>query len=286
MLQQPTVEEPGIVKEPESIITLLSRIIRDAVRILVFGNATEEEPKTKGRESVTQEELDRRDYDNLVLAREVVRLEDDLEQANIKYARLQEQVAELERVAMLDHLTRLYNRHGGKIELDRALAPYMRQAHGLSTDQPQPLHHMAVVVVDMDNFKSINDSHGHDAGDRALVAVARHLKRAFRADDIITRWGGDEFVVYVIGATQDAVLKRAQLLVREMKEDTTLYIDPWSVTCSIGIAHGEFISSERGTERQLIELLRVAADTAMYKAKQEIGPGSCIATAPDNFTAV
>ncbi|MGB3073020.1 MAG: GGDEF domain-containing protein [Candidatus Moraniibacteriota bacterium] len=268
-----------IVREPESIIAFLSRIIRDAVRILAFGSATEEELTTKERELVTQEELDRRDYDNLVLARRLI-------EQNREIVDLREENAVLKRVAMLDHLTRLYNRHGGKIELDRALAPYMRQAHGLSTDQPQPLHHMAVVVVDMDNFKSINDSHGHDAGDRALVAVARHLKRAFRADDIITRWGGDEFVVYVIGATQDAVLKRAQLLVREMKEDTTLYIDPWSVTCSIGIAHGEFISSERGTAHQLIELLRVAADTAMYKAKQEIGPGSCIATAPDNFTAV
>ncbi|QQR79078.1 MAG: GGDEF domain-containing protein [Candidatus Moraniibacteriota bacterium] len=222
----------------------------------------------------SQVELDRRDYDNRVLARKVSKLEEEIKGWKQTYIAL-------ERVAMLEPLTGLFNRRGGEYEFERALASYRRHEHNCD---PATLlwADVSVIVVDIDKFKQINDVYGHDAGDRVLVAIAKHLGRELRADDIVIRWGGDEFVVYAIGATQDAILKRAQDLVKALAADEELKMAGHHATCSIGIAHGKF-RTERGAWG-LIGLLRRAADEAMYEAKQAVGPGSCIATAPDSIT--
>lgn len=249
-----------IVREPESIIAFLSRIIRDAVRILTFGSAAEEELTTKEREPVTQEELDRRDYDNLVLARRLI-------EQNREIVDLREENAVLKRVALVDPLTGLYNRHGGEMELERTLTPYKRLGHRHALSELR-LTDVTVVVYDVDDFKQINDTYGHDAGDRSLAVIAEHLRTAYRANDIIIRWGGDEIVVIVVGAPQDAVFKRARQFQVALASDTALNTG-WKVTCSAGIAHGKF-KTERGA-RQLIELLRTSADNALLKAKHQLG---------------
>lgn len=224
----------------------------------------------------TKEELARRNHDNHVLAGKVRDLEQQIEE-------LQHTCADLERVAMCDPLTGLYNRRGGEHELGRVLARFKRREYDYSQ-----VHHggfpslefASVVVIDIDDFKQINDNFGHAEGDRILIAIAEHIRREFRSNDIVIRWGGDEFVVYAIDALQDAMVTRAQELILAIKIDPGLRIGDSKVTCSIGLAGGRF-TTERGAHA-LIGRLRKNADEAMYQAKRDHGPGSCIA-APEEI---
>ncbi|MFZ1654986.1 MAG: GGDEF domain-containing protein [Candidatus Moraniibacteriota bacterium] len=238
----------------------------------LFGDIPAVKLSGEWRRSPTQEELelDRREFDNVVLAAELLKFKE-------AYAQLREENQELKRVALVEPLTGLFNRRGEKEELARALAPYARQAYGHKLAELAWVH-VSVIVIDVDDFKAINDTHGHAAGDRTLKTIAAHVVREFRASDVVVRFGGDEIVVYAIGAPQDAVLSRAQEFQAALASDTELNAER-HVSCSVGIAHGKF-KTERGA-RQLIDLLRKSADDAMYQAKKKMGKG-CIATAPDD----
>jgi diguanylate cyclase (GGDEF)-like protein len=125
-------------------------------------------------------------------------------------------------------------------------------------------HHMrlGVLVIDLDGFKAVNDSHGHSAGDRVLEDVARRFKIQSRASDLVVRTGGDEFAVIAENVEQPDSLKNlAQRLVEclrpaiELDANTSV-----SVGCSIGIA----IFPDHATT---LDALFAAADQAMYAAK-------------------
>src|SRR5208337_2268949 len=92
----------------------------------------------------------------------------------------------MKRLAFLDHLTELPNRRFLEMSLGTALAEYQ-------------VHHDAfgVLAFDLDKFKMINDSFGHDFGDRALQQVARTVVGSLRLDDVVGRWGGDEFLALI-----------------------------------------------------------------------------------------
>ena len=153
--------------------------------------------------------------------------------------------------ALHDPLTGLPNR---TLILDRAQQMLMRARR-----EHQPI---AVLFVDLDNFKDINDTLGHEAGDQILQSVAGRLSGILRASDTVGRLGGDEFVVLVEGvslaAGPELVAERIQDVLREPfhvpgYQDTTLH-----VAASIGIASGE-----RGSAAELLR----AADIALYRAK-------------------
>lgn len=153
---------------------------------------------------------------------------------------------ELRRVAVSDPLTGLGNR--------RELA---RRAETLLRDRDARL---AVVAIDADHFKRINDTHGHEAGDRVLVALAGRLRSAARDADVVGRLGGEEFVMLLPGLDADAARQRAEA-VRAAIAAHPVEVDGVivAVTVSIGVAL-------RSDERTLPELLR-RADRAMYAAK-------------------
>lgn len=118
----------------------------------------------------------------------------------------------------------------------------------------------AVVVIDIDHFKSINDTFGHAVGDDALRVVGETIRRSVRADDSVARVGGEEFLVLLSGANP----KRANECARDIRQ--ALRDANWeqvrsglSVTASLGIAHGAM--------RSVRELVR-SADAAMYEAKR------------------
>jgi len=128
-------------------------------------------------------------------------------------------------------------------------------------------HHwtLAVMFIDLDKFKAINDHHGHDAGDAVLKAVAQRLKENTRGDDTVSRYGGDEFL-YLLIETGDAdtIALVAEKLVKVVEApiqfgpvDRTIHL---SVAASIGIA----VFPKDGTLGT--ELIR-SADAAMYRAK-------------------
>lgn len=121
---------------------------------------------------------------------------------------------------------------------------------------------MALVYLDLDGFKAVNDSLGHLAGDDLLVAVARRLEVCLRPGDMVARLGGDEFVVLLSGISNGAAAKQvAERFVKALSQPYRIDERDVRISASAGIA---LASKEH---RQGADLLR-AADEAMYRAKE------------------
>jgi len=166
----------------------------------------------------------------------------------------QTKVAELkvQDLACNDSLTGLPNRNMFLGELDRTLARARRQGTGF-----------AVFFIDLDRFKTINDTLGHGAGDQLLQTMARRLRDTLRTSDLVARLGGDEFVVLLEGNASAADLGAiAKALLRAIGEPTTLQGRSFLVTGSIGIG------IYPGDGEDAATLLK-HADAAMYLAKDK-----------------
>ncbi len=157
--------------------------------------------------------------------------------------------------AQHDPLTDLSNRRLFGAELERSIARAQRHQQRFS-----------LLFMDIDRFKSINDTLGHDAGDAVLQEVARRLRSAVRAEDLVARWGGDEFVVVLDAAHHPAsVATTARTLQQVIRRPIEISGYQLRVSASIGIAQ---FPDHAGTAEALI----TAADRAMYSAKRR-GPG-------------
>jgi len=155
-------------------------------------------------------------------------------------------------LAMRDTLTGLENRRAISDELERAVARARR--HG---------EMLGLLVIDIDNFKRVNDSFGHQAGDAVLRAVAQTLKARLRAQDVIGRFGGEEFLVVLPETDLPGTQIVAQAL-RAAVESTPIQwgAHPIPVTISVGVRGGMVTGADNG------DTLVGAADAAMYRAKQ------------------
>jgi two-component system cell cycle response regulator len=133
----------------------------------------------------------------------------------------------------------------------------------------------AVMFVDLDHFKSINDNYGHDVGDNVLRAVGGHLRRTIRSNDIAGRYGGEEFVVCLAGCDNDFAPKIAERH-REWIENLSFPKEnhPERVTASIGVA----VFNPHVPDSSLTALLK-RADAALYQAKHR-GRNRVIMAAP------
>jgi diguanylate cyclase (GGDEF)-like protein/PAS domain S-box-containing protein len=160
---------------------------------------------------------------------------------------------ELEHRAFHDPLTDLSNR---LLFMDRL-------GHALARTQRRRGRRVAVLFMDLDGFKVVNDSLGHETGDRLLVAVSERLKGCLRPEDTLARFGGDEFVVLVEDIEgPDEAVRVAERIIDELKNRFVLEGRELYARASIGIALGE----DRTKDPE--DLLR-DADTAMYRAKDE-----------------
>lgn len=154
----------------------------------------------------------------------------------------------------LDPLTQLPNRRGFHRSVNALLAVSYRQA---------PVQ-FAVVMVDLDDFKRVNDTSGHAAGDRILVAVGDILRQARRADSVIARIGGEEFVVAAVGNEQQAIG-----LAERVRRDIARLSD--GVTASVGVASAPVGRLNEAAMRPFAEGVLEVADQAMYRAKRAGG---------------
>ncbi len=125
---------------------------------------------------------------------------------------------------------------------------------------------LAVMFLDLDNFKAINDRYGHDAGDTVLNTIAERLKTTTRRDDTISRHGGDEFLYLLahISDEKDAVLI-AQKLIQVIQEPCTLSVQTGPVSVAVNASIGISIFPRNG---EAIDSLISHADAAMYEAKR------------------
>src|SRR5215470_3667346 len=180
------------------------------------------------------------------LAAEVERLERELAAARA-------QMAALESTAEIDPLTDVLNRRGFERELKRSLAHAKR--HGASA---------ALIYLDLDGFKSVNDRHGHAAGDALLKAVAAVLLRHVRASDVVARLGGDEFAALLWHLTEEDAQRKARALEAAVERTTATHA---GAAFSVGASVGAALLLPLDQAADVLE----RADRAMYARKRAKG---------------
>lgn len=150
--------------------------------------------------------------------------------------------AEVRRMVATDHLTGLFARH----YLDEHIAAFQKKdACG------------SLVLLDIDNFKKVNDSHGHQIGDDVLIQVSRIIKSCIRDGDIAARWGGEELAVYFPKLNRDQAIHVAERICNKVRMETTPM-----VTVSCGVSDWTWNDAKLS-----VETLFYRADMALYKAK-------------------
>ena len=191
-----------------------------------------------------QDELD-------VLSQAAYQLSVELEQL---HQQIELNTQELENIAMFDLLTGLPNRNMLQFQLKKCLAGLERQKGAI-----------AVLFLDLDDFKKINDSKGHAAGDQLLVEAAQRLRACIRSADIACRFGGDEFVVVLTQSNElDYPYQVADRIFEAFKQPISLGSQLFYISTSIGITTTEHFDASPD------ELVR-QADMAMYEAKDRGG---------------
>lgn len=190
------------------------------------------------------------------VASKTVSLRQALEEARQANQKIQE-------MAQRDALTGLNNRRAFQSELERWVA--------YATRHQRPL---AILFVDLDRFKWVNDTYGHGAGDKILVRVAGLLKDALRCTDCLGRWGGDEFVALLPETNVESAAGVAARIIGQFQRATApLAGREIRLSASIGIA----AFPEHGAEARL---LLDRADAAMYRSKQREKGGFVIFSLP------
>jgi diguanylate cyclase (GGDEF)-like protein len=160
---------------------------------------------------------------------------------------------ELQQQALHDPLTKVYNRQFFDETLDREASRCQRSAAALG-----------VLFIDIDHFKSVNDTFGHQFGDQVLKQVSQVVQSAIRASDVLARYGGEEFVVLASHATERGLEKLAERIRERVEHEPFQSGDHLvKVTCSVGAA---IVIPERNA-RDIGKQLVAAADACLYEAK-------------------
>ena len=173
-------------------------------------------------------------------AARVKRLQDELRQRN----------EELDLVSRTDSLTGLHNR--------RHVEEYLARLLSLARRNGEPI---AVLLIDIDHFKLVNDGHGHDAGDAVLREAADRMARIVRFEDMVGRWGGEEFLVVLPNTATQGAAELAERLRQAVADEPCRLPDGGAVQVTISLGCAASLTDDAGT------LVR-SADAAMYEAKE------------------
>ncbi len=159
---------------------------------------------------------------------------------------------QLEQMAFYDTLTGLANRRLFRNRLEHVISNLKREGHCLG-----------LILLDLDNFKNVNDSLGHDSGDALLTIIAERLQQCVRASDTVARLGGDEFAIILPGISSSlAASQVAKKIIETLKSSITLNETEIRITASAGIA---MAPENSDTAEDLIK----NADLALYRAKDQ-----------------
>jgi diguanylate cyclase (GGDEF)-like protein len=194
-------------------------------------------------------------------ARYAQRLERDVRDRTVQLAERNEELErvnrQLKEASVTDPLTGLGNRR------------YLRDAVATLTKSPEESPTLALLIVDLDHLKPVNDIHGHEAGDQILIQVAEILRRNCRTSDFIARWGGDEFVIVY----RDEDLSGAEILAERIRSRVAKQIFRLAdgkaarTSCSIGFSRYPFV--HEAPHLLPWEQCLAVADAALYHAKKQ-----------------
>ena len=236
------------VLKQENIDNIPAQTIQDAIT----QNEDVEHKVAKAADDLHQvnTELAQEVAERIVIESELADTKADLAEALDDLSKAQAKEEEIRKSALQDALTGLPNRVLFEHGLDHGLIQAKRHGWGL-----------AVLFIDLNEFKSINDTYGHDLGDKVLIMVANRLQSFIRTEDMVSRWGGDEFVCLLLEVKQETdVIRLAEKMVDRIAEVCEFNGVVLSVRASIGIA----IYPADG---ETADILFKKADMAMYKAK-------------------
>jgi diguanylate cyclase len=198
---------------------------------------------------------DKRKFDELQLkkiAREAGQLNQNIKKMKGKMDRAQRRATLLEKESLIDPLTGAYNRRAYEKHIQALLHNYAHRE-----DQA-----FSILLLDIDNFKCINDTHGHLAGDRCLEELVKLVKHNLRGSDFLARYGGEEFVVILPETDQEGMVIVAEKL-RKCIERTRFSCRGQRLLLTISIGCATLKSSDNDPEA-----LFIRADTALYRAKE------------------
>jgi diguanylate cyclase (GGDEF)-like protein/PAS domain S-box-containing protein len=162
---------------------------------------------------------------------------------------LAQRVDELQRLALLDPLTEIGNRRYAELTLHARLDEFYRYGW-----------RFGVLFMDIDHFKTINDTYGHEMGDKILRMIARTLQNGVRSSDVVSRWGGEEFVAFIANIDEVALGALAEKL-RKLVEQSKPFFENELIGATISV--GVTISRMNDTPEGLIK----RADHLMYRGK-------------------
>jgi diguanylate cyclase (GGDEF)-like protein len=249
------------VKDAASDLTSINEVLNQEIKVNIPVQALEEaitlnedvEHKVaRAADDLHQVniELAKEVDERVVIESELADTKTDLAKVRVDLSKSQAKEEETRKFSFQDALTGLPNRVLFEQHLDQGLIGAKRHGWGL-----------AVLFIDIDKFKSINDSYGHYLGDKVLLMVANRLQSLIRGEDTVSRWGGDEFMCLLLEVKQEAdVTRLAEKMVNRLAVDFEFNGIVISIRASIGIA----IYPADG---ETADILFKNADTAMFKAK-------------------
>ena len=246
------------VKEAAGELTSVNKVLKQEeapVQVIKQALAQNEDVEQKvakaaGDLKLVNAKLAKELADRIAIESELADTKIDLAGVRDDLSKAQIEKEDAQQIALQDAHTGLPNRLSFEQGLEHGLSQAKR--HGWD---------LAVLFIDIDKFKSINDSYGHDIGDQVLLMVANHLQSFVRDEDIVSRWGGDEFVCLLLEVKQEAdVIRLAEKMINQIAVPCEFNGTILSIQASIGIA---IYPADGDTA----DILFKNADTAMYKAK-------------------
>jgi|GEM_PF-3363802 diguanylate cyclase (GGDEF)-like protein len=177
---------------------------------------------------------------------------------------LREELKELRRLMYRDELTGVLNRRG----VNEVFGNFFKEALFANENSEKRrgliISDFSVIFIDLDDFKKINDQFGHEEGDKILKECAKFLESRVREIDAIGRYGGEEFIIGLLGTSEHGAYEKAEQLRKELQENIFVNNEV-PLTASFGVA------SLKTTNAKTLEDLIRAADLAMYEAKLDLG---------------
>jgi diguanylate cyclase (GGDEF)-like protein len=184
----------------------------------------------------------------------IVGIEQDVTEQKKLQIKLEKALSKAEKLAMYDYLTNIYNRRAFFKRTKEEIARIKRHGETLS-----------IILTDIDKFKNINDTYGHDVGDKVLKHFAKVLKSGIRQYDVVARLGGEEFIILLSNANIEEAFKRAEHIRKQIEESKVFIKDinkNVKYTASFGVA------TLKEEDNYKIEKVIKRADEALYSSKK------------------